>query len=265
VLGVIVGASSPARAYHEGNERLIDYTAFTLRAREAQVGLLQLDWAPFGGIQVGTDTLPWAASAVLPVVVPNGHLKIRLFHAGPISAAVKAGIYYASVSRNEMTGGAGSIYSIPGTLFISTDLPGAFSLHLEGTYARMNATGEVDVRSLEARGGAIADSLQLGVMLERRFGRVVALTLRGRYQAYASPVKVRTRGAVITGDEARLDADLSQGFAEQAWAVLGGVALSWSTFNVQLGVGYGAWFLPTLGVVLPWRGVIPDGSMYVRF
>lgn len=52
---------------------------------------------------------------------------------------------------------------------------------------------------------------------------------------------------------------------KNAYQVLGGWALSLDTFNLRLGVGYGHFFIPTLGIVSSYEGVIGDVEAYWRF
>ena len=44
-----------------------------------------------------------------------------------------------------------------------------------------------------------------------------------------------------------------------------GLAFSWANVNLELGLGYGNWWLPVVQLPLPERGLVPEANFYVRF
>jgi hypothetical protein len=102
-------------------------------------------------------------------------------------------------------------------------------------------------------------------MLEYRLTRVTALTFRERYQPYFLPAVIRTSVERDPNTTATVEANLEPRYNGGRLAVLGGVAFSWKNVNLSLGVGYGTLFVPSLGVVLPGKSILPDGSFDVRF
>jgi hypothetical protein len=253
-----------AEAYHQGSERMTQYTAHTLRAGEAQLGLLELDYAPLDWLYFGTETLPYAAGIFFPIVVPNVQLKVRPIAFRPFTLAVRGGFYYASL-RGVADEGGGSAFLVPISAYASSDITDAFSLHGEVTYTRLIVTGDATIDELTIQGGGIANTVQLGLMGEYRVTRVTALTLRARWQVFQSPLQIHSSSQSDAFTTQTVNGDVTPEFAEHAWAILAGVALSWKNVSLQLAVGYGDLFAPSLGAVLPYKGIVPDANFFVRF
>jgi hypothetical protein len=255
-----------AYAYHEGDERIVDATAHTLRAGELRVGLWELELGTFDFVTIGTDTAPWAASFVVDSVVENGHVKLRLLRTAPLTISVAAAVYHTSLSgTGRLVSGNGSLLLVPITAFASSDLSSSFSLHLGATYAHLDAPDlSLDVGNARAQTAIAATAVQLHAMGEWRASRVVALTLQVHGQAYATPATVHITSTDSLGEQV--------GFAgtvapkdRTAVSAVASVAFSGRHFNARLGAGYGAIFLPSMGVTVPISTIIPEVDVYVRF
>ena len=104
-------------------------------------------------------------------------------------------------------------------------------------------------------------------MFEWRLSRVVALTLTTRWLPYVSQTVVRGEIAVDhhTGATIGIQADILD---NNAFAVIPGAVFSWNRANIRLGVGYGAFFVESVGLVVPasvLNSVSPELDIFVRF
>jgi hypothetical protein len=255
-------ASRDAAAYHDDDHRLLDHTAHTLDGFEFRIGLWQLDAGISKRVNIGTDTAPYVASFILKRFIPNVHGKVNLYRSPPLTLSLEARFYYAFAGGD---GANASIAIVPLTAYVSSDLTPDLSLHGEATYTTVGASATAHAQSLDAKGAVAVQSFQLGAMLEYRLTRVTALTLRGRLQPVFSPAVVRTTVTRDANTNASVDANLEPRYRGATAAVIGGVAFSWKNINLSLGVGYGSFFVPSLGVVLPGNSILPDGSFDVRF
>ena len=261
----LVTTAPDACAWHQGDERLVDDTAHTLRSGEIRAGVLSLDVGTVRFATIGTDTLPWIAGLYLGSVLGNGHLKVRLVRTAPLTLALRGAVFYSSLhtERGDTTA-TGHVLLVPLTAATSSDLGRDVSLHLEVTYATLDAKGDLDVPLAGARAAIAASALQTGVMLEYRATRAVALLLLYRHQPWASPGVIRTSGEVGTGARVSLEGNVETADAS-TFALTGGVALSGEHANLRVGAGYGSLFFPSLGVALPGRTFVPELDFYVRF
>lgn len=266
VIGALTGTLGlpcAANAYHEGDERIVDWTAHTLRRNEFRLGLLQLEYAPLEWLTVGTDTLPWAAKLFLPIVVPNAHVKLAAPSFGPVTLGAQVGLYYAAISAHDQNAN-GDVFVVPISGYGSVDVAEAWSVHLEGTYTHVWAGGGVDADDSDAHGGAVTNALQLGTMVEWRISRVVALLARGRIQPYMSSVSVTGNGAPDSYDQRKCGrTHRSQPTVAVGRALGRRIFVEKLQFRVEAGVG--ALFLPSLGVTLPYRGPVGDANVFFRF
>jgi hypothetical protein len=255
-----------AHAYHEGEERLVDATAHTLRAREARIGLWELELGTFDFATIGTDTAPWAASFLFDSIVENGHVKLRLVRTTPLTISVAAAVYHADLSpTGRYVAGTGSLLLVPISGFVSSDLTSRLSLHLGATYARLDAPDlDIDIGSARARTAIAASALQLHAMGEYRVTRVVALTLQVHGQPYATPANVRLTTTGALGDKIGFAGTVAPD-DRTAVAAVGSIAFSGSHFNARVGAGYGAIFLPSMGITIPIATFFPEVDAYVRF
>ncbi|MBX3186051.1 MAG: hypothetical protein KF819_03510 [Labilithrix sp.] len=259
-------AAGRAEAYHEGEERLVDSTAHTLRAREARIGIWDIEYGPVAFATVGTDTAPWIASFFVDSVVVNGHAKVRLLRTEPLTLSVMAAAYHTQLpASGPLVAGGGSLLLVPISVFASSDLTPSASLHLGITYADATLGGSPPESSPLRESTAIAASaLQLHAIGEYRVSRVVAVVVRLHGQAYATPMTFDNSAIDERGKRSQFVGAIEPVNRTNVAAVAG-VAVSGSHFNVRVGLGYGALFLPSMGIKLPIETVIPELDAYVRF
>lgn len=255
-----------AHAYHEGDERLVDATAHTLRAREVRVGLWELELGTFEFATIGTDTAPWVASFLVDSVVANGHVKVRLLRTAPLTISVAAAVYHANLSSTgRLVSGTGSLLLVPVSGWVSSDLSSNMSLHLGVTYAQLDAPDlSLDVGSSRARAAIAASAVQLHAMGEYRVSRVVALTLQVHGQPYTTAATVRMTTTDVTGGKVAFTGTVGP-VDRTELAAVASVAFSGRYFNARVGAGYGAIFLPSMGITIPVATVFPEIDAYVRF
>ena len=254
-----------ARAYPEdrADERWTPQTAYVLRPREVQLGILAADVGVAPGVQLGTDTLPWIAGLIFSSFAPNAHVMVSPFPNAATTIAARGGLYYARVNGNGDSGG--NVYLVPVSLLGSVAITRELGLHLEGQYTWVSANGDVRVSDVTVSGGAVSTGAQVGAMALLRLGRVVALYARGRYQLWQRDIPFDAESGPDEYTAMEAEGNVAPLYIRNAWQALGGVALSFRAIHLQLGVGYGDLFLPAIGVVVPYRGVLPDANLFIRF
>jgi hypothetical protein len=267
VAAAIVTCAVDASAYHEGDDRIVDETAHTLRPRETRIGLWSIDFAPFGWCMIGTDTLPWAASFFADSLVANGHLKLRVLHTRPLTIALAGAAYHAGIETQDGgDAGHGSLWVVPLTLLFSSDITHALSVHFGTSFAYADLDGELARTYYRTVARFRATALELHGMVELRLTRVVALTAEAHAQPYTSVVAVDARSASPALNNTTVDfAGSVSDLGRSAYLASGAVVLSGKHVNTRLGAGYGAVFLPGVGFALPITTVVPEVDFSVRF
>jgi hypothetical protein len=251
-----------ASAYFEGDEHLIDYTAYTLRQNEFRLGLQELEFGPAAWMTVGTDMLPYVAQLYLPAAVPNAHVKLSL-ETPHFAVAVRSAFYYAILSQSIGGADGASAFIVPVSVLGSVPLDDRWSLHGEASYVFLNAASDANVQSLEMQGTAVVSSVQLGAMVELRTTRWLALTLRGRWQPWVSPMQINATTRPDSQTTATVQGEVAP--TRDAWMAIFSTEFSWKNFNMRLGAGYGFWFVPSLNLALAYEGVVGDADLAFRF
>jgi len=282
-----VGASmtpSKAHAYHTYKERLLDTTAYSLERREFRLGVMKLSYGIFKYLQFSTYTVPWLAGLFLDefetVGSPNIEFKSTLLNRKRFALSVSFELVWGRVSSctspnreadvactspEEFSAVDWLVYPISVTS--SVRINSWVSIHLGAKYTATQAVGGAQPVDTEVSGSAVVDMLQLYGMFEWRLSRVVALTLTTRWLPYVSQTVVRGELVIDedTGAVIGIEADVLD---DNAFAVIPGAVFSWNRANIRLGVGYGAFFVEPVGLVVPASVlgyVSPELDVFVRF
>lgn len=261
-----------ARAEHTiGNER-IDFTAYTLRAREVSLGVGAAAYGVLNEITVGTYVLPWFAFPLVNAPIASGFLKLRDWGHGPVAVSVRGAFLYMPESTlspmltSESAARVGFLV-IPLEVSVSARLHSSYTQSLQLNWVHMLVDGaRAHDASLDLRlGGATSvTSLSLSSLSELRVTPVVALTLRGNlllgYSDLTMEGELESHGTRV---DARLGAtELYDGLVAN---VIPGVAFSWSNVNLHVGVGAGSNWLPFVALPIRVITLVPDADLYVRF
>jgi len=255
-------AGSPAFAWHGEGEEIVQDTAYTLGERTDQLGLWRYDRGVAGWLDVGTSPL------LLLIPFPNFQAKLRVWEERRVALAIRSGVYYldlgfvpwASPDSNA------SIVIVPFELFWSFPVWRGFGMTLVSSSTATHLWGAYDPSEFE--GAGVVDNQQVGLSVDWRLGRVVALVLTARWLAFE-----RARGdATVTR---RLDdfttlriagaASVQARSVRDAGYVMLSSVFSWETFNLRVGAGAGNLNVPVVNILLPEPGLVGELDVYWRF
>jgi hypothetical protein len=265
-------AAASARAEHGiGNER-IDFTAYTLRANEASVGVGTAAYGVLNEITVGTYVLPWFAFPLVSAPIASGFIKLRDWAHGPVAASLRAAFVYlprsalSSALTNDRATRVGFI-AIPLEASLSARLHTRVVQSLQLSWVHVAVDGlQPRNASLDLRvgGASTVTSLTLSSLSEVRITPVLALTLRTNVLIGHGDLTVRGE---LERDGTRVDAKLGAKHLYDGLVanVIPGIALSWANMNLHVGVGVGSNWLPFLGLPIRVITAVPDVDFYVRF
>jgi hypothetical protein len=243
-----------------------EFTAFAVRGGQLKLGVLSFDLGLTDWWSIGTDPPAWAVRAVGSVIVPNLHTELVPWRGRWSRVSVLAAGYYIDLSRD--SGADGQVVSFPLSLFVSLS-PGRWTnswtwLHLEGNYNFVRAFGTGATDRADIEGTVATRSLQLGAMLEQRVWRGLCLSLRGRLQAWTTPLVLEGEATFDPFTRAEIEVELRPA-REHPWAAVAAASYSWRHVQLRVGVGYGSYFVPGANVVAPYFGIIPDAAFAVYF
>jgi hypothetical protein len=262
--GVIVApvaAPPPAPPPKPNAVPLDENTAHMIGRHRFKLGILAFEYAPTEWLSFGSDPPEWAVRSVTSVLVPNLHVKGQFFRNPWVEVSGKVGGYYANISRTDANG---HLLMLPFSLFVSTHVARPLWLHFEGAYNWARGYGAGDVEKTDVWGTVVQRTAQIGLLVELRLSRVVALFARGRYQVYETPIIFEGEGMVDPYTHAQASLELKPTYSHPAMGVAG-VALTWKHVGLVAGAGYGHYFVPGANLALPYNNVVPEGSLWVLF
>jgi hypothetical protein len=236
-------------------------TARLIGARRIKFGVLSFDLGITKWLSIGTDPPAWAIRAIRTPLIPNLHVKVAFLRTDFVSISGQAAGYYADISTERASG---HLVSIPLTLFATVPIGSRTWVHLEGAYNWLRGVGAGDESRAEIRGSVVSRTLQVGAMVEVRVSRVVSLLARGRYQVDTSPIVLSGGGMVDAYTHVQLDAQVRPSVEHPAMGIAG-LACTWSHGGFIAGGGYGHYFIPGANIALPYRGFVPEASLWAVF
>jgi hypothetical protein len=259
-LALLAGGGVARAVAADDLPRLDERTALMIGANRLKLGVLAFEYGILERVSVGTDPPAWMARAVLPVLIPNLHLKVSVYERGPVALTVQGGGYYARLNDNASATGA--LLVAPLSLFASFRVQPRVWLHAEGTYNFVHGFGAGDLNEAGIGGSVAAQAAQTGLMVEWRVKRIFSITALGRFQPYTGPLAFAGSGQLDPYTTVDINGSATAR-VEHPWMVIGGVAFLWRYVHLTLGAGYGYYFIPGLDLPYPHQGFVPDGSVAV--
>ena len=238
---------------------ITERTAYMVGRHSLQLGILAFEYGIMQQLSVGTEPPAWLLRTVISVLVPNLHLKYQILDRDPVAVAVQAAGYYASLSRDDISG---NLFVVPLSLFVSVKVHPRITLHAEGTYVYARVTGTGDVTEASLDGASAGSAGQVGLMLQYRLTRIFSLTATGRYQFWVSDLPLSGSSMIDPYTTATLSGQFVPG-VQHPWEAIGGIAVLWHYVHLTLGAGYGYYFVPGLDIANTKKTVVPDANIAV--
>lgn len=270
---VLVGLTTVGYAYHTKKEAPTYLTGHVLPFKGVRVGL---DYQSFGiapRLSLSTMLAGYLLWPFTGDVAPNVTLRIGAIRLDPFYFAIESGVVFVFLSEDTEKflgdavgrGVSTDYYSIPVIGALSYHPFDAFLISADVAYFFSSASAKANASFGESKGMLAGDSLQVGVTTQYAFNKTVAFTLKWRYVPWAPDIPFEFDVQVDPDTKLELVGNVRVTSLEHASQVVAGVAFSWRILNIRLGVGYGHVFIPTLGLVSSYEGVIPDFELYFRF
>jgi len=243
-----------------------DYTAYTRPGGRAAVGPLKVELGIIDEITVGTFVVPWLAFPVLKVPIPNTYVKFRAPFSGPFSLAARGGVSYladkaiAELSDNSKSGNA---LSLTADVDASYRFSRAVSVSVGMDYAHLQAIAGDSGEAASLEGASSAHTYSVRAFGEWRLNSVFAITLLFRYLIYQSPIDVNANS---DSDSTSVEGDLSaESTIQKHFTLVPGVSFVWDRWELSGGVGYGVFYIPSLGLASARSLPVVDFAVAYRF
>ncbi|HEU4579907.1 MAG TPA: hypothetical protein VFS67_16720 [Polyangiaceae bacterium] len=244
-----------------------DYTAYTRPAGRTAIGLFKIEQGIVDALTIGTYWPLWTAYPALGVLVPNVYVKMGTPNRAPLALAGRAGVTYvddSAITKLSDDQASASAIAYAAEVTASLRLGSAFTFSLGGDYNHISAVGgATDHVAPSIEGASTADTWSARLFTEWHLTHSFELSLLVRYLIYQSPLNAD----VATESEAvSIESDLSgEASRRRRWSLVPGVAFEGERWELQLGVGYGVFYLPVLGLPTSKSWPIVDLGFAYRF
>lgn len=257
--------SSSAPAFHDEQLHVSEDTAYTLPRGDVRLGLWKVDYAPWEPFFFGTYQWPWL------LAVGNLHAKWRYWHDDDWAFAVATGFYHfdtKNLKRVDQKAGNAQIDVAPLELSGTYRFGPRYALSLNGVFTNVKIKGQLTRTDLRGAGEGAVNNFQLVTNFEWRYTRVTAFFATARYLVFQ-------RGDANADVELHPDAYTTvaihySGQADgvefrNAGSLELGAVMSWQTFNLRLGYGYGNYNVPGVNFVTAQKLFFPDFDLFWVF
>tara|TARA_B100000579_G_scaffold409018_1_gene397671 strand:- start:106 stop:915 length:810 start_codon:yes stop_codon:yes gene_type:complete len=261
-----------ADAYHRGDERITDDTAFTLRDGELRLGIWKVEYGLFESVDLHTYTIPFLVGA------GNAGIKWQYIWDEKSSISLRAhslkldlANFESDEDSEDSEDSEAAFWILPFELTYSRDLEDDMTLSLGWLYNRVIVSGASSGGDA-VNGAAAITTGQLTATLQLNHSETFASIIHARALSYqdlsaqGSIVRTETIPPDITLEIAG-SADTSSDAAEVdgGFSIIASGQHSWSSFNLRYGIGYGNWSLPVINMVMPEKSGIVEFDMFWRF
>jgi hypothetical protein len=270
-LGVRARAEVPAVAKNPHRGHVLDGSGYVLPRGRWQVGFVETKYGIFDWLNVGTSPYPWLLGPLLRGFSGNVSAKLGLT-SGPVTVGLEGRLLYLDIERVDDTRSQltedrvrAFIAPVTGSVSFAPDATQTYSFATRLVLA--TGTGGRSVESSEIAEGAVASNAVHLLWSGRwRFTRRFGLYARGYFEPWIRNIEVDGTSQPEPNVNVRFTASIdTTEDTGRRWSVLGGAHLIFANVNLRLGLGYGSYFAPAIGVVVPLESFYPDLDLYVRF
>lgn len=244
-------------------------TAYTLQAREAQLGIGLQAYGIVDRVTIATLLAAWILPAFSDAFAPNVLVRYRFMDARRWSFALQTGMSWINVKDANLIGTTKQTTNsiiFPFQMLATNRAPFGLLSSLEATYVAGQATLQDGAVIKDFNSGIVASSLQFALALEYPFSRFVALTLTGRVVAWVPKGRIDAVAVVDESNEVRVRGTITDQDVAGSYNVVGGMAFyTRRLFSLRVGAGYGRFIFPTLGFVYLETGPVIDFAAFFRF
>lgn len=249
---------------------LLDGSGYVLPRGRWQLGFIETKYGIFDWLDVGTSPYPWLLGPLLEGFSGNFSGKLG-FRAGRWAASFEGRYLFLNVKqteekRSEVAEDRVTASLVPLTAAVSWRPDDTQTYSFATRYLFIFGTADSSQQSREvAEGASTTEALHLIASARWRITEAFGLYARGYFEPWSSELAVdaETRPDEQTRVTMRASVDATEDTGLR-WSALVGTHLVFGPVNLRLGLGYGHYFTPALGLVVPVESLYPDFDLYVR-
>jgi hypothetical protein len=263
LLTVLTVVPSRALAYHSKNTPSLEDSAYLLRDREWQLGLQQFA-VGLGPCQLSTRTFPWFLGFAYRKLIPNLGFAATMVERRGVTLSGEARLFYINSRGLSSSETIAHVFLVPVALATSWRINDRHTTSLIAKYVRVMSVANTDEGDLNMSGTALADNFQVTGSWEWRMRNFFALLLVIHYLPYQGDAVFHSDVNLDDRTHAKVQGEADAEHMQNTVAGSLSSSFSWKHFNLRMGFGYGAFFMPGMGLVLPLKYPFPEFNFYWR-
>jgi hypothetical protein len=243
---------------------VLDATGYMLKRNQLELGLWQFSYGIFDWLSVGTVPELWVIVPLLGGVSANLSVRVGVPIGSYVRVSLDANPVWVRVAKPARTINA---WFIPIALAASVQPTRRQSYSVAVRYATLTGSMGGNLASHEIGGAAVTSYWQVSARAEYQLSEVLGLFVQAAIEPWERNIKLNDANVQLDSQTTvTVDGELSAVDGNRPWVAILGAHFRWDVLNVRLGVGYGRFFLPRLGLpIRKYDGVIPDINFYFRF
>jgi len=246
------------------DSHVLDGTGYMLKRNQVEIGLWQFAYGITDWLNVGTVPELWLLAPLLGGASANLSVRLGLPIGRYVHVSLDANPVWLRVQRpaRHVNG-----WFIPMVLALSVQPTPRQSYSLGARYATLTGNFGGNLGSHEIAGTAVTSYVQITARAEYMFTQAFGLFLNAGIEPWERNIDLNSRNVQLDPQTtADVDGEISAVDNSRPWVAILGVHFRWDILNLRLGVGYGRFFLPRLGLpIRTYEGVVPDVNFYFRF
>ena len=266
-------AAAGEEEVHPTERHSLGQHALTLHEREMVVGLWRIEYGIFDFLSVGTHTPYWIAGLPFGTTFANLYARVGFQIHDVFSMGMRVGFTYFDLGQVAVAASGdpdlqiqSKLVVVPIALLMSLHVDW-FTASLETIFTAVGGDVAVDVDDDTGVGGfAYTSTLQMYLNLQFRLSEEFAFTGQLRYLPWHSPIVLGVAYSEMDGRTTVTgEIETTVSSLQHSAAALAGIFLTFGAFNLRFSLGYGRFFFPDVGLVVPIDFIQADLDVYFRF
>jgi hypothetical protein len=238
-------------------------TGYLLPQGDVELGIFFMGVGVTDWLTVGLMPAPWVIAPILGGVSINLSVKGGIPIGRFVNLALEVNPLWLNIDTED-TSTHGVV--LPFNLAASVHPAPRQSYSLGFRYVAVEGVNNSEVESQEIAGTALTRMMQVIAQAQYQLTGAVALYVQGALQVWEQELQVDGEDQLDDQTTVEVDGAASSTNNSRPWNAVVGAHFHWSSVNLRLGVGYGNFFVPRIGLAARlYTGVVPDFDFYVRF
>lgn len=216
------------------------------------------DW-----LTVGLMPAPWVIAPILGGVSMNLSVKGGLPIGRFVNVALEVNPLWVNIQTSD-TDTHGVIVPINLSASVHPAPRQNYSLNLR--YVAVEGANNSNIDDQEIAGTVLTRVFQVIAQAQYQVADWAAIYVQGSLQPWEQEIQVEGENQLDDQTTVSVEGEASASDNSLPWNAALGAHFHWSSVNLRLGVGYGNFFVPRIGLTARvYQGVLPDFDFYVRF